>query len=320
MTILAGDVGGTKTHLSLFEGKNLISDAKYPSQAHKSLLEIVQQFLSSQEKKVDAACFGVAGPVRDGRCHTTNLPWIIDSRILSRELKIRNLFLINDLEANAHGILELPEEEFSILNVGNHQMGNQALIAAGTGLGEAGIYWDGKTHHPFACEGGHTDFAPRDEIDVELWRFLKAKNPHVSYERVVSGPGFLDLFNFFIEKGYEKKPMWLKSTIEDLPKVITEKGLRKECPVCLRTLNWFISLYGSEAGNVALKFLSLGGLYVGGGIAPKILSALKEGEFMKAFKAKGRFEELLTTVPVKVILNENTALLGAAAYARKKSL
>jgi glucokinase len=320
MVILAGDIGGTKTHLALFEGEKWIVDQKYPSQEHKSLLEIVRLFLTSHQSEAKAACFGVAGPVRDGRCHATNLPWLIDSAKLSKELKISSVFLINDLEANAYGMSCLSEKDFAVLNAGSSDAkGNRALIAAGTGLGEAGIYWDGEEHHPFACEGGHTDFASRDEREVELWRYLKRKISHVSYERVLSGPGLIELFYFLIDRGYEKKPKWVEAEKGDLAKNITKKALNEECSVCMRTLQWFVSIYGSEAGNLALKFLALGGLYIGGGIAPKILSALKEGEFMRAFKDKGRFADLLSMIPIKVILNENTALLGAAAYARKKS-
>jgi glucokinase len=318
MIILAGDIGGTKTHLALFENEQMISDQKYVSHVYPSLLEIVRLFLSTHAQKVESACFGVAGPVQNGRCHTTNLPWIIDSHFLSKSLEISNLFLINDLVANAYGITCLGPADFATLNPGTQMHGNRALIAAGTGLGEAGLYWDGKEHHPFACEGGHADFAARDERDVELWRYMKKKNSHVSYERIVSGPGFVEIFYFLIESGSRQRPSWLQADMPDLAKIITEKALQKECELCVDVLNWFVILYGSEAGNVALKFLSVGGLYIGGGIAPKILSALQENQFMHAFKDKGRFENLLSAIPIKVILNENTALLGAAAYSRKK--
>lgn len=314
--ILAGDIGGTKTHLALLESGKILSQEKYPSKDYPGLGEIVLEFLQKTKAKVGRSCFGIAGPIRDGKCQATNLPWMIDSEDLKKELKTDAVFLINDLEANAYGIKCLGPDEFFTLNEGNpNAAGNQALIAAGTGLGEAGLYWDGKEHHPFACEGGHSDYAPLTEMDMELLRYLHKRFGHVSFERLLSGPGLYNIYRFLTDLRLEKE---VDFGLGDAAKIITERALKKECKTCVHTLNYFVKIYGNEAGNLALKMLALGGVYVGGGIAPKILDALKEKTFMEAFVDKGRFKELLSGIPVKVILNEHTALLGAAFYAEKK--
>lgn len=322
--ILAGDIGGTHTRLALFEngkqaGHQVGDEQKFDSQKYNGLGEIVKEFLAARKKKVAKACFGVAGPVLKGVCKATNLPWIIDASQLSHSLQIPSVFLINDLEANAHGIRMLKKNELYLLQEGEKHEGNQALIAAGTGLGEAGLYWDGKEHHPFACEGGHTDFGPRNALETELFLYLKKKFPHVSYERVVSGPGLYSIYQFLIETGKEKRSSKVEAEMEkrDPSTVISEWGRLNKDPGCAHALDWFISLYGAEAGNLALKFLSIGGFYVGGGIAPHLVERMNRG-FMKAFVDKGRFRDLLKSIPVWVILNDNTALLGAAAYAGMK--
>lgn len=306
MHILAGDIGGTKTHLAIFAKGVCLKEEKYHSKNFSSLLEIIQLFL---KEPVEKACFAVAGPVENGVCKTTNLPWLIESRKLSTILHIPRVHLINDLEATAWGVLHLKEEEFAVINQGKKHKGNQAIIAAGTGLGEAIIYWDGNRYHPFACEGGHVDFAPRDKREKELLYYLSKKYGHVSYERVVSGMGLENLYHFLKqEEGQE----------EDLPRMISEKGLHDSHSIYGGILNWFSSLYGAEAGNLALKSMALAGVYVGGGIAPKILKVLQSGVFMEAFWSKGRFKSLLSQIPVKVILNENAALIGAAHFAALK--
>lgn len=322
--ILAGDIGGTKTHLALFEDvqkRKIVKEKRYVSKELKNLEEIVFDFLSQEKNPVEVACFGVAGPVVDNKCHATNLAWGIDGDHLSKETHIPSVFLINDLEANAWGISCLEEKEMVVLNKGDpSRKGNRALISAGTGLGEAGLYWDGVDYHPFACEGGHCNFAPRNEEEIALWRFLKKKYGHVSYERVLSGMAIADIYRFLIAEGYEQEMREIKEQLEegDPSRVISENALKKQCPACVRTMEILTSIYGAEAGNVALKFLSTGGLFIGGGIAPKIMDILKNGGFMKAYLDKGRFEELLSRISIKVILNENTALLGAAQYAKKK--
>lgn len=314
---LVGDIGGTKTHLALFDHKKSVREKKYVSDEHTNLNEIVRSFLSEGSSEIQVAVFGIAGPIEEGRVETTNLPWVIDSKELGKEIGTNRVFLLNDLQANAYGIRALSDDEFCVLNEGKPIPGNAALISAGTGLGEAGLYWDGEDHHPFACEGGHSDFAPRNELEFELWQYLHKKYGHVSFERVVAGPAIYDLYLFLIETEKEKHTKEMEEAFRgnDPSVVISEKGVTGESPVCEKVLEWFISLSGSEAGNMALKFLSFSGLYVGGGIAPKILKKMKEKHFMEAFTAKGRFKDLLAQMPVKIILNDRTALLGAAEYA-----
>jgi glucokinase len=314
--ILVGDIGGTNTRLALFEkGKMAGKELKYPSQKYKNLEAIIDEFLRGA--KVTAASFGVAGPIRDGKCKITNLSWIIDSSNIAKTLKIKSVYLINDLEANAHGIKKLKKDELFCLQKGKALEGHQGLISAGTGLGEAGLFWDGKRHRPFPSEGGHSDFAPRDAKEVELLFHLQKKFGHVSYERVLSGPGIHTLFDFLIESGKEKLSPAVKTAFksQDPTRVISEFACKEKDPACIHAIDWFISLYGAEAGNIALKFLTLGGLYIGGGIAPKLIERMKKGSFITSFTDKGRFKGLLETIPIYVILNDLTALLGAAAYA-----
>ena len=318
--ILAGDIGGTHTRFALFEGGRIVvPEQKFPSQSYSGLEEIVREYLRG--KKIAKACFGVAGPVYEGVCKATNLPWVVDAAQLSKALQIPSVHLLNDLEANAYGLRVLKPNELYLLQKGNQkQKGNQALIAAGTGLGEAALFWDGKEHHPFACEGGHVDFAPRNEKEVELFFYLKKKFSHVSYERVVSGPGIHEIYQFLIEKHLEKvsKQTEAEMNQRDPSAVISERGRLNQDPACVHALDWFLSLYGAEAGNLALKFLSLGGFYVGGGIAPHLSEKMKQGAFVSSFVEKGRFKSLLESIPIWVILNDNAALLGAASYAAAK--
>ncbi len=316
--ILTGDIGGTNTRLAFFESNTIVAEKKFHSKNYQSLEEIIQIFLSEQKKTFSAACFGVAGPIVNGKCNATNLPWVIDIANLRKCCKIQTIYLLNDLETKAYGIRVLKKEELYVLQAGKEQPGNQALIAAGTGLGEAGLYWDGKDHHPFACEGGHTDFAPRDELEIELLIYLKKKFQHVSYERIVSGPGIPLLYQFLIETGKEPRSQEMEEEMlqKDAPHVISEWALKRHDPVCLRVIHWFLSIYGAEAGNLALKFLSLGGMYIGGGIAPALIQQIKEGPFLSSFCCKGRFQPLLETIPIHVILNDDASLLGAAYFAR----
>lgn len=316
--ILAGDIGGTNTRFAFFEnGKRVGEEKKFPSHKYSSLEAVIQEFL--QGKTVQKACFGVAGPVRNGKSKITNLPWIIDASQISKTLHIPRIRLLNDLEANAYGLEALQKDELFLLHKGEKQEGNQALIAAGTGLGEAGLFWNGKEHIPFPCEGGHTDFAPRDQMEMELLSYLAKKFGHVSYERIVSGPGLLNLFHFLLDTGRKKLSPEVKEAMEqsDPSRVISEWGTQNKDDACAYALEWFISLYGAEAGNMALKFLSLGGFYVGGGIAPHLIEKMKAGSFHSAFVDKGRFKELLASIPIWIVLNDNAALLGAARVAEK---
>ncbi|QVL57729.1 MAG: glucokinase [Simkaniaceae bacterium] len=323
MAYLAGDIGGTKTHLALYKeerGKVIcLKEEKFPSQKYPNLRLIVKEFLKETTEEIAKGCFGIAGPVKKGKSQATNLPWLVESEALSKELTIEKVSLINDLEANAYGLNMLKEEEFFTLNEGDRKAeGNKALVSAGTGLGEAGIFFDGKKDIPFACEGGHADFAPINEREDSLLRFLRKKFGHVSYERILSGPGLYNVYQFIVETRVEKEREEVLKEIAagDSPRLISEKGLSGESRACKKALELFISIYGSEAGNVALKMFALGGIYIGGGIAPKLLSIIKLGGFLDSFKRKGRFSDLLGGIPIRVVLNDKTALLGAAYYAK----
>ena len=323
--ILAGDVGGTKVHLALFDftDGNLkhARDKIYPAKEYGGLEEVVKEFVVAE--KVTAACFGVPGPVREGRLRLTNLPWTLDSRELAHDLKIDYVFLINDLQANGYGIAELSAEQIYTLSEGDtRQVGNRALISAGTGLGEAFLVWDGRDYVPYPSEGGHSDFAPRNEDEIDLLRFLRQKyNGRISFERVVSGQGLTNCYEFLRDVRGVEEPVGLAQRMmtEDPNAVITEMALKAKSQLCEKALDMFVSAYGAEAGNLALKVLSVGGLYVGGGIAPRILEKLKDGSFIKAFTDKGRLSQLLVNMPVRVILESRTALMGAAAYAEARA-
>ena len=324
--ILAGDVGGTKVHLALYDFTNgklaYTRDERYPAREYSGLEEIAKEFLGGD--KVTAACFGVPGPVRDGRLRLTNLPWTLDSRELATGLGIEHVFLINDLEANGYGIAELTADQIYTLSEGDpRQAGNRALIAAGTGLGQGVLTWNGRTHIPFPSEGGHVDYAPRNEDEIDLLRFLKQKyNGRISFERVVSGMGMTNIYEFLREVRGVDEPAWLAEKMAaagDPNAVITELGLAAKSEICEKTLDMFVSAYGAEAGNLALKVLSVGGMYVGGGIAPRILEKLKDGTFMKAFTDKGRLSQLLINTPVRIILESRAALMGAAAFAEARA-
>ena len=320
---LAGDIGGTKTNLAIYayDGDQLVDQksASYISKDHASLEEIVRDFLADGPKGVNRACFGVAGPVKDGIVQVTNLPWTVDDADLQAKLQFRHVSLLNDLDANAYGIQTLHPDGLLPLNPqGNPRLiGNRALISAGTGLGEAGLLWDGLTHRPFATEGGHSSFAPNDAIGDELLRFLRREHGHVSWERVLSGMGMKNLYRFFRYRSGHAEPAWLTEEINagDLAAVVTQAGLADKDPVCVESLDYFTRNYGAEAGNLALKMLAVGGVYLGGGIAPKMLPKLKSDIFLDAFLHKGRMSPLLRSMPVYVILDEKTALRGAAWFA-----
>jgi glucokinase len=320
--ILAGDIGGTHARLAFFDVNNgdlhLVSASVFPSREYSGLDEIVSHFVDSSALHPDAACFGIAGPVRNGRVETSNLPWTIEAKRLADELKLKTTVLINDLEANAWGISSLAAKDVVCLNqIKGHPVGNQAVIAAGTGLGEAGMYWDGTRHHIFACEGGHTDFAPRNELEIELFRYLSARFDHVSYERIVSGPGLVNVFHFLRDTGRGSEQKWLTEEMQktDPAAAISRAAIDGKCPLCEQAVDIFVSIYGAEAGNWALKLLATGGVYLGGGIAPRLVAKLAGPLFMQAFVGKGRMRALLEAIPVKVITNEQTALMGAARCA-----
>jgi glucokinase len=331
--ILAGDVGGTKVDLALckFENGQLLTvhDHKFHARDFPGLVQVVEAFLDEckqtlgQPVDVLAACFGVPGPVRHGRLKLTNLPWVLDSSQLSVDLKIEHVFLINDLEANGYGIVELTPDQILVLSKGDPAAeGNRGLIAAGTGLGEAILVWNGHTYLPMASEGGHSDFAARNEEEIGLLRYLqKTLGGRVSSERVISGIGLANVYAYCRDvKGMEEPP-WLKDRMrtEDPNAVIGELGESGASDLCVEALNIFVSAYGAEAGNLALKILAVGGMYVGGGIAPKLLKKMQDGTFMKAFTDKGRLSDLLIQTPVRLILESRAALMGAAAYAEARA-
>jgi glucokinase len=326
-------VGGTKIDLALcgFDRGQLqtVHEHMYHAREFAGLTQVVDAFLDEckqtmgQSPAVLAACFGVPGPVRHGRLRLTNLPWELDSAKLTVALKIPHVFLINDLEANGYGIAELAPEQILVLSKGDPAAeGNRGLIAAGTGLGEAILVWNGQTHLPIASEGGHSDFAARNEEEIELLRYLqKAVGGRVSSERVISGLGLANVYSFCRDVKRLPEPAWLKDRMrtEDPNAVIGELGESGASELCVEALNLFISAYGAEAGNLALKILSVGGMYVGGGIAPKLLKKMQDGTFMKAFTDKGRLSDLLVQMPVRLILESRAALIGAAAYAEARA-
>lgn len=320
--ILAGDIGGTNTRLAYFEGTpdhlNPIAIEVFPSREHKGLAEIAKMFLSRHGQTARAACFGIAGAVVDGHVEATNLPWVVDARNLSTDLGLERVAVINDLLANAHGIALLEDSDFVVLNPGSpRSAGNRALISAGTGLGEAGLLATAQGYQPFPSEGGHSDFGPRNELEVELLRYLMDRFEHVSYERVLSGPGLHNLYQFLRDTGRGDEPGWLANQIAqgDPSAVIATSALEGTSDICVQALDIFVSVYGAEAGNLALKVVATGGMFVGGGIAPKIIRKLSSSTFIKAFHAKGRMGRLLEDIPVRVITNDKTALLGAGRVA-----
>ena len=322
--ILAGDVGGTKTRLGLFSVSrdqcHLFFEKTFSSKQYRGLEPMVKEFLGGQ-KRIASACFGVAGPVFNGRARVTNLPWVIDTKSLQRALGLQRVELINDLVANACGISALNKKDFETLNTGRKREGNAALLSAGTGLGVAGLIWNGENHLPSPSEGGHAEFAPRNSLEIDLLRYLMDRFDHVSYEQVISGEGLFSIYRFFRDsKRSGNEPKWLSERMaqEDPAQVISETAKERKNRLCSMALDLFASIYGAAAGNFALQFMAVGGVYIGGGIAPKILWKLKDGIFMGAFKNKGRLSRVLKDIPVKVILNDRAALLGAARYALKR--
>lgn len=323
---LVGDIGGTKTNIVALEGNGrykTIFEQTFQSKEYDSLRTIVKKVIDEKGFKITGACFGVAGPVKNGRCEATNLPWIIDTKKIAEVLRINEhlVYLLNDLEAAAYGIEGLEEKDFYILNKGNPQKhGTKCLVSAGTGLGESIIVWDGKKYKPIPSEGGHTDFAPRTKMEIDLLNYLINKYGRVSYERILCGPGLVNVYEFFKETAYQDISAWLLERIksEDPSAVISEIGMSKKDECCEKTLDLFVSVYGAEAGNLALKSLATGGVYIGGGIAPKIIEKIKEGSFMQSFTNKGRLSIMVAQMPVKVILNPKHPLLGCANFLNLK--
>jgi glucokinase len=329
--ILAGDIGGTHARLTYYREDNghftAVHEKVYASREFRGLDEIVLKFVSETGVRPTIASFGIAGPVRNGRVETSNLPWIVESSRLAPELQLDQVSLLNDLEAQAGGIQCLgPSDTVTLNQISPHNsdpnlMGNQAVVAAGTGLGEAGLIWDGEHQHIFACEGGHCDFAPRNELEIELLRYLLVRFGHVSYERIVSGPGLVNVYLFLKDTHRGEEPQWLRDEIGagDPGPAISQAAVSGKAPLAEHALDLWISIYGAEAGNMALKVLASGGVFLAGGIAPKLLPKLSGSLFMQAFVSKGRFQPLLEAIPVRVIINEKTGLLGAARYGSERA-
>ena len=318
---ISGDIGGTKTRLAVVEVTGtrvrVMHEASYPSRDYALFEELLSHFLSSTETPAHAS-FGIAGPIQGRVVQTTNLPWRIDADALQRQFSFARCDLLNDLEATAYGLPALGADDILVLQAGAPDAsGNAAVIAAGTGLGEAGLYWDGQNHHPFATEGGHTSFSPQNEAEMAFLKYLQQRYQHVSWERIVSGMGLLDLHAFLCLHYHADAPQWLLEKMQngDAAAAIANAALSGRDDICVETLNWFVRLYGAEAGNLALKIMSRGGLYLGGGIAPKILPLLQTDMFLDAFLNKGRMRPLLEAMPVKVILNDRAALFGPALRA-----
>ncbi len=318
---LSGDIGGTKVNLAYFESREGLKksafEKKYSSADYPGLAPILKDFLRDCPAAVSRASFGIAGPVYNDECITPNLPWHIRARDLEKECGIETVHLINDLEATAWGIRTLKRCDLLTLSKTKQAgKGNAAVIAAGTGLGEAALFWNGTCHIPFATESGHVEFAPQTPLEMELLVFMQSKYERVSYERILSGNGLVCIYEFFLTKG-EKASTHIREEMEDDDRaaVITEHALEGSDAACVKSLELFVKLYGAEAGNLALHQLARGGIYVGGGIAPKILDFLKKPLFMEAFLNKGRMQKLLESIPVTVILNDKTALRGAGVHA-----
>ena len=325
--ILAGDVGGTKCNLALFAEKNrkleVVFRERFASKEFAQFDLIIKEFSRRAaphlgSSKIRAAGFGVAGPVIINRIHATNLPWIVDAETLSKEVGVESIVLINDLGATGHSLEHLPPEDFCVLNPGKPLEGaSRALLAAGTGLGEGILFWDGTRYKVVPSEGGHSDFAPRTDQQIELLKFMRHRYPQVSWELILSGRGFRTLHEFIAPS--VKHPIFEDPDADPAP-FITQSGLDKSCPICVQTLDLWTSVYGAEAGNLALKVLALGGVYVAGGIAVKILPKMTDGTFFNSFKEKWHFTNMLADVPLSIVLNESAPLIGAAyeAYATVK--
>lgn len=326
--ILAGDIGGTKTNVALFEvgGGELsapMGQKSFPSGKYDSLDKILEEFIAEGRPQISHACFGIAGPVVEGRVETPNLAWLVSDQSLAKTLGIERVGLINDLEATAYGIEALKESQLFTLNKGEGgRAGHRGLIAAGTGLGMAGIFWDGRNYHPLASEGGHMDFAPRTSLEIDLLRYMADKlGGHVSYERVLSGPGLYNIYSFLRDQNFAEEPEWLAEEIKtgDKTAVVSKAALSGKSELAREALDLFAEIYGAMAGNLALLMKATGGLFIGGGIAPKLIDKLKDGTFMAAFTDKGRLSSLVASIPVHIILDDKTALYGAARCAFKES-
>ncbi len=321
--ILAGDIGGTKTLIALLEPRgrsfDVVVEETYKSRDHADLEDILRAFRARHTQGYGIAGFGVAGPVRDGKCSATNLAWRVDSRSLARVLDLDGAALINDLEATGLGVSFVDPSRLLCLNAGDPDpAGHRAVIAAGTGLGQAGLFWNGREHVPFGSEGGHADFAPSSPIEDRLLLFLRAELPRVTQERVLSGRGLHNVYRFLKSERPQDEPAWLAQEIaaSDPARAISTAALAGRSDLASRALDLFVSIYGAQAGNLALNFMATGGMYVAGGIAPKIASRVQGPGFMSAFGAKKPLEGLVQKIPVHIVMDVRAGLFGAAHAAR----
>lgn len=322
--ILAGDIGGTKTNLGLFSGPlnqlKRVADNTYPSQSAQSLTELVERFLKETgDHAISKACFGIAGPVFNNVAKATNLPWTVDGDEMQQHFSWSHVRVVNDLVALASAIPYLQSDQLQPLNdvAPPETDANIGLIAAGTGLGEALLIWDGNSYVPCPSEGGHKDFAPRNQMEWRLHQYLTKKYQHASVERVLSGNGLHDIYQFLRQESGDREPEWLARLFreQDGGAVVSQTALAGKDPICEQALDLFVEIYGAEAGNLALQAFTTGGMYIGGGIGPKIAKALASGKFIEAFRAKGRMKSLLSNIPVRLILDSKAALMGAAVSA-----
>ncbi len=320
--ILAGEIGATRTRLAAYETEgnrlNRVVEKTFSSHDHASLAEILPQFTRTEGIPVHSACFGVAGPVRGGHSKISNLAWTIDAKELAAQLKLPIVGLLNDLEAYAYGIDALESKDFVIISPGSEDAtGNRAVISAKTGLGMAGLFWDGFRHHPFACEGGHADFAPRNELQIELLAYLQKEYGRVSTERILSGPGIRHIYDFFRDAKKMEEPEWLRDHLGSAPDsspLISQLAMQGKAAICEQTMSLFVSVFGAEAGNCALRYMTTGGIYIGGVIAAKIAPKMQDPIFMQSFLDKGRMGAILKDMPVQIIVNDDCGLIGAARY------
>src|ERR1700676_304157 len=320
--ILAGEIGATRTRLAAFEteGSRLkrVVEKNYVSQQHDGLSGILADFIKTKGIRVHRACLGVPGPVRAGRSKISNLPWVIDAREVAKQLKLDSVGLLNDMEAYAYGIDGLESKDFITLSEGAEGAeGNRAVISAKTGLGMAGLYWDGFRHHPFACEGGHADFAPRNDLQMELLAYLQKKYGRISCERILSGPGIKNIYDFLRDAHKAEEPEWLRTAMSaapDPPALISQMALEGKAAMCDQSLSIFVSVFGAETGNCALNFMSTGGIFIGGSIATKIIRKMNDPVFLESFLDKGRMGTILKDMPVKIVANDDSGMIGAARY------
>lgn len=322
--LLAGDIGGTKTNLAVFSPdagpRKPLYEATFPSDEFPSFADMILGFLAEFDVTIDRASFGVAGPVVDGQASVTNLSWQLDETHLADVLDISSVTLLNDLLSIGYAVPLLNQTDLHTLNVGKpSKEGAIAVVAPGTGLGEGYLTWDGQRYKAHPSEGGHASFSPTNDQQLEMLRYLQGRLGHVSVERVCAGIGIPNIYDYLKASGHAEEPDWLTrhlATTDDPTPVIVNTALDNDqtCKLCVATLDMFVSILGAEAGNLALKVLATGGVYLGGGIPPRIVSALEKRRFLAAFRNKGRFSDLLTDIPVHIILNPKAALLGAAAY------